>query len=319
MRFTRLISAITLVAAVTVLGSCGQSSAPTAANTTDPSAALGPREFTLMPSFISWDRGLVGDPIPTDTKTVLIGGIIPLASYPSFGAPVYTGGANNWLDINTAPNFSLNPMGWVVSFKLKPAAQFLPEGSYTATIPVMVPAAINNPQTITVSFGCPRQLVVNGPYREGNMTNANSMWNRSSTFNNTPSDGEGGGGYPLEDWCVNVPAATTVYIWMQGGYPRCPGVALGYTLYDSYLYVFTRPGNAYVTQDDDSACGYDSYATINNSGSSTQQYLVRATVYSSEYRGTYRIQALTAPYSGPGLRMWDSTATGKKKAPPAGQ
>ena len=287
MRFTRLFSAITLVAAATVLGSCGQSSAPTAASTTDPSAALGPREYTLAPSFISWDRGLVGAPIPTDTKTVLIGGIIPLASYPSFGDPVYTGGPGNWLDINTAPNFSLNPMGWIVSFKLKPSAQFLPEGSYTATIPVMVPAATNNPQMITVSFGCPNQLVVNGPYREGALTDATPRWTKSSTYNTS-------GNAPFQDWCVNVPAATTVYVWMQGGYPGCIGqTTYGYTLYDAYEYVFTRPGNSYVTQDDDAGCGYDSIVTITNGGSGTQQYVTRATNFSDSYRGTYRIQART--------------------------
>lgn len=286
MRFTRLFSAITLVAAATVLGSCGGSSAPTTANTVDPSAALGPREYSLSPSFLSWDRGVVGDPIPTDTKRVLIGGVIALASYPSFGTPVYSGGPGNWLDMNLAPNFSLNPMGWIVSFKLKPSAQFLPEGSYTATIPVMVPAATNNPQTITVSFGCPRQLVVNGPFREGSLTDATPRWTRSSAFNNS-------GNAPFEDWCVNVPESTTVYVWMQGGYPSCPGVALGYTLYDAYQYVFTRPGNTYVTQDDDAGCGYDSIVTITNGGAGTQQYVVRATNFSDGYRGTYRIQAMT--------------------------
>ncbi len=287
MRFTRLFSAITLVAAATVLASCGESSTPTTTSATDPSLALGPREFTLTPSSISWDRGTVGAPIPTDTKSVLIGGVIALATYPSFGTPVYTGGQGNWLDFDTSPTFQMSPMGWRVDFKLKPVAQNLPEGSYTASIPVTIPGAVGNPKMITVSFGCPAQLVVNGPYREGALTDATPKWSRSSTFNNS-------GNAPFQDWCVNVPAATRVYVWMQGGYPGCIGQTIyHYTLYDAYEYVFTRPGNAYVTQDDDAGCGYDSIVTITNGGSGTQQYVVRATNYSDSYRGTYRIQAQT--------------------------
>ena len=306
MRFTRLFSAITLVAAVTVLGSCGESSTPTTTSKTDPSAALGPREFSLSPSSINWARGLVGDPIPLDTKTVLVGGIIPLASYPTFGTPVYTGGANNWLDIITTPNFSRNPLGWIVSFKLKPAAQFLPEGSYTATIPVTVPAALNNPQMITISFGC-HQLVVDGPYREDEHTSNSPMWDRSSEYNN---DAEGGFAY--HDWCVFVPPLTRVWVWMQGGYPGCPGEALGYTLYDSYIYVFTQPDHAYVTQDDDGGCGYDSLKSFYNASSVTKEYLVRSTNYDQEELGTYRIQVLTSDPLGEDLRAGPPTAKPRK-------
>jgi len=303
MRFTRLFSAITLVAAVTLLGSCGESSTPTSAGT-DPSANLGPREFSISPSFINWERMLIRDPIPTDTRTVLIGGIIPLASYPSFGAPIYTGAANNWLDIDTSPNFSLNPLGWIVSFKLKPVAQTLPEGSYVATIPVTVPAAINNPQMITISFGC-NQLVVDGPYREGNLEAGSQHWNRSSTFNNE-------GGYAYQDWCVFVPSGTTVWVWMQGGYPGC--FAAG-TLYDSYTYVFTQPDHAFVTSDDDGGCGYDSLESWTNTTGATKEYLVRATNFSTSQLGTYRIRILTSDPCSDGcgdseLRMGDAA---KKK------
>ncbi len=315
MRFTRLISAITLVAAVTVLGSCGGSSAPTSAGT-DPSANLGPREFALMPSQINWDRGLVGDPIPTDTKTVLIAGIIPLASYPSFGAPVYSGGADNWLDMDLSPNFSRSPLGWIASFKLKQAAQDLPEGSYTATILVTVPAALNNPQMITISFGC-HQLEVDGPYKEGNLTSDTPRWDRDTyEYNN-----DAAGGYAYQDWCVFVPPLTRVWVWQQGGYDGCPGHdVLGYTLYDSYLYTFTQPDHEYVESDDDGACGYDSLLDFYNSSTSPKEYLIRSTsydTYDEEGVGTYRIQVNTYdPYYGDGEDLHAPGRATKPVKPP---
>ena len=272
MRFTRLYSATLLVAAVAVLGSCGESTTPTTA-VKDPALDLGTREFTVSPGFVSWPRDL--GPIPTDTKTVLVGGVISAASYPIFGAPVYTGDGNDWLEYHFGPSassFSRDPLGWNVTFKLKPSAQSLPDGPHTATFSVNVPAALNNPQMITVSFGC-NALVLDGPRRDSQLASNDPSWDRDeSAYNNDPN-----GGYLYEDWCLRIPAYTEARIDMIGSPCGNPN----YTLSDPYLFGFTEPDHDYIEEDDDAGCGYNSIIYIDNSSNVEHVYLVRATAYCS--------------------------------------
>lgn len=284
MRLFRRICATALVASVALLAACSESATTTPTNDAD--LAVGTREFEITPNNPTWTKQ-PADPLPTDARTVLISGLIAVASYPQFGTPVYTG-TSGWLDMNLAPNFSRTPLGWVVTFRLKPSAAALPIGRYTATIPVTVPAAVNNPQVITVVYSnCDNCLFI-GDNRNASLTNGDPTWNRNSTFNNT-------GSYHYDDWRIFVPANTTVRVDMIGSPCGNPN----YTLSDPYQYVFTT-SNIYITQDDDGGCGYNSILYITNSTGTQQEYLLRATEYSAGQLGTYNI-AVTL-FSGGGLR-----------------
>ena len=276
MRLSRLFSASLLVTAVTVLASCGESTTPAATNATDPSLGTGTREYSLSAN-PTWQKQ-PADPLPTDSRTVLVGGLIAAAGYPFFGAIRYTGGGVDWFSMSTAPSFSRNPLGWNFVFRLKPSAASLPIGVYTATIPVNVPAATNNPQLITVTYNNCNNCLFVGDSRDAALTGLDPKWNRSSTYNNS-------GGYPYDDWRVFVPPFTTVQVDMIGSPCGNPN----YTHSDPYQYVFTTPALAYVTSDDDAGCGYNSIVSITNSTATQQEYLLRATSYSSAQTGTYNI------------------------------
>lgn len=287
MRFTRLYSAALLVAAVTLLSSCGESTSPTT-TPQDPALDLGNREFTLAPGFVSWARDLDA-PLPTDIQTVLVEGVIAVASYPAFGPIVYEGEGSDWLEFikgPTASSFSRSPLGWNVGFKLKPSAADLPDGPHTATIEVNVPAALNNPQYITVSYGC-SALILNAPPRDGELTESDPRWDWSDEYNN---DGD----YPFDDYCLTVPAYTYVRVYAEG--EDCVGAP--YTHEDNIIAVFEQPDLSYVDDDDDSWCGNDPVVYFSNDSDAPKSYLVRLSSYDeaySEYRdfGTYRIRAET--------------------------
>ncbi|MES2304015.1 MAG: hypothetical protein V4558_00815 [Gemmatimonadota bacterium] len=288
MRLIRRISATALVASLTLLASCGDNA------TTQPAALdLGTREFAIAPNNPSWSKQ-PADPIPTDQRTVLISGLVAVASYPQFGTPVYTG-ANNWLDMNYAPNLSRSPLGWLVSFKLKPGAQALPIGKYTATIPVTVPAALNNPQMITVTFNnCGNCLFV-GDQRDGELTTDDPRWARGAGYNES-------GTYPYDDWRLFVAPNTTVNVRVEGG--DCLGGA--YNHQDNYLYAFEQPGLIFRTSDDDSYCVNDPVIDVVNASGVQVEYLIRATSYGQAFDGsgrdfgTYRITVAPGSFFGGG-------------------
>lgn len=133
-------------ASLLVFAACGGETAAPAS----PDLSSGSLNYTITPNQVSWTR-LPGGPMPVDTRQVLIGGLIAVGGYPQFGAMQYTG-ANDWLEMTTVPDLSRSPLAWRFTFKLKPKAATLPIGRYTATIPVNVPAAQNNPQSIVVVF-----------------------------------------------------------------------------------------------------------------------------------------------------------------------
>lgn len=300
MRFTRLFSATALVAAVTLLASCGESSSPTSTSAgTDPSFAAGPREFTITPNPISWTK-LPADPIPTDTRTVLIGGVIAVASYPTFGTPVYTGSqpGANWLDINTAPNFSLSPLGWKVTFKLKQSAQALPIGTYTATIPVMLPAATNNPQNIVVNFSnCGNCLFLGDTRLATVATGPTFDWYANDYFNT------GNRTYFTEYRLILRPGETAWIIVYSSAFGN------GATIGDPTVAVFNSDGGfTPVGYDDDSCLGLTSVfggdypanfyggsagsgigQGLTNTGLTNKEFLVRVGTYSGLNTGTENI------------------------------
>jgi len=303
MRFSRLIPASLLVAAVTVLASCGGSTTPTATNATDPSLGTGTREYSLSAN-PTWQKE-PEDPIPTDTKTVLISGVIAVGSYPQFGPPVYAG-ANNWLDIVLTQNFSRAPLGWIVSFKLKPAAQSLPIGSYTMTMAVNVPAALNNPQNIVVTFTNCGNCLFLGSVRPGDITAISPTWDRGNSFNNT-------GSYSYKDWRLFLDPGQTAWVQQIGGsYELCSETGPLGDQSDPNLYIFDVPtvlGNPYLFYNDD-WCGYSSQVgPITNGTGVRKEYLVRATQYSSGITsgngvggynavGTYTMRVVSVPFGG---------------------
>ncbi len=300
MRFTRLFSVTAMVAAVTLLASCGESSSPATSATTDPSFALGPRAYTLTPGTVGWTK-LPTDPIPTDVRTVLVAGNIALASYPLFGTPVYTGTspAGNWLDMNLAPNFSRNPLGWLVSFKLKASAAALPIGTYTVTIPVTVPAATNNPTNLVVTFSnCGNCLFV-GDVRASSFTALSPRYDRN-TFS-------GAGNYPYEDWRVFVEPGATVYVQVIGStYVVCAETGALGTMSDPFLRIFD--GTTSIGANDDT-CGYQSQVAITNPTGVRKEYLARPGPLADASGdnpptyvvfGTYTIRVSAVPFGGGG-------------------
>lgn len=264
-------------ASLLVFAACGGETAAPAS----PDLSSGSLNYTITPNQVSWTR-LPGGPMPVDTRQVLIGGLIAVGGYPQFGAMQYTG-ANDWLEMTTVPDLSRSPLAWRFTFKLKPKAATLPIGRYTATIPVNVPAAQNNPQSIVVVFNHCNNCLFVGDERISEMTGSAPTWDRSSTLNES-------GGYLYEDWRVFLPPFTSVRVDMfgdNGSDSNCGP----YTMYDPYLYAFgPSPATTFVDSDDDSGCGYDAIIYITNNTGGQQEYLVRATNYSSGNGGTYKIR-----------------------------
>jgi hypothetical protein len=277
MRFPSLFSVTAVAAAVTLLASCSNSSAPTSASSaTDPSFEVGPRTFTLTPANPVWSK-LPADPIPTDTRTVLVGGLLAVATYPSFGTPVYAGSspAANWLDMNLSPSFSLNPLGWKVTFKLKQSAQALPVGTYTATIPVSIPAALNNPQNIIVTFtNCGNCVFLN----ETKFTGINSSL---PTFNWFALNYFGSGSYYFYEYRLILEPGETAYPIVYSS-----AFGNGATIGDPTIAIYNADFTA-VGYDDDSCLGLTAvyYPGVTNSGPTRKEFLLRVSTYSSFVTG----------------------------------
>jgi hypothetical protein len=261
-------------ASLLVFSACGgDTDAPAS-----PDLSSGSLNYTITPAVTGWTKQ-PEDPVPVDTRTVLIGGLIAVGGYPQFGAMQYSG-ASNWLEMTTTPDLSRSPLAWRFTFKLKPQAASLPIGTYQAVIPVTVGGAQNNPQQIVITYSnCGNCLFV-GDERDGQLSVTDMSWNRSSTYNNA-------GGYFVDDWRVFVPPFTTVAVELRSG---CSGVG---TLGDPYLYAFNpSPAFTFVNSNDDSGCGLESYMFLTNSGATQREFLVRATSFSSGDTGTYRIRVL---------------------------
>jgi hypothetical protein len=268
-------------ASLLVFSACGgDTDAPAS-----PDLSSGSLNYTITPAVTGWTK-LPEDPLPVDTRTVLIGGLIAVGGYPQFGAMQYSG-ASNWLEMTTTPDLSRSPLAWRFTFKLKPQAASLPIGSYQAVIPVTVGGAQNNPQQIVITYSnCGNCLFV-GDVRDGELTVTDPVWDRSSTYNEGPGDYES---YPYDDWRVFVPAFTTVAVLLQG--EDCLGNP--YTHEDPYLYAWTpAPDLDFITSDDDGDCGNDSIIYITNNTGAQREYLVRATSFGEigdgRDFGSYRI------------------------------
>jgi len=280
-------------ASLLVFAAC---SGENAATPTSPDLAAGSLNYSISPAQVSWTR-IPGNPTPVDTRTVLISGLIAVGGYPQFGAMQYTG-ANDWLEMSTVPDLSRSPLGWRFTFRLKPKAATLPIGRYTATIPVTVQAAQNNPQSIVVTFNhCDNCLFV-GDVRVGTMTASTPRYDRN-TFN-------GAGDYPYLDWLVFVEPGATVYVQNIGSaYVVCNETGPLGTISDPWLQIFD--GTTSIGASDD-ACGYASQVAITNNTGVRKQYTARAGslgTYPGSHNppgyltiGTYTIRVRSVPFGG---------------------
>ncbi|HET9134718.1 MAG TPA: hypothetical protein VFN90_10460 [Gemmatimonadales bacterium] len=309
-------SAALMVAGAFTFAACGSD---TAEAPVTPDASQGPLEFTVTPNVVEF-----GEDELNASKTVLIGGLIAAGGYPSFGTPQFSTGDRGWYTMTTTPDFSREPLGWRFTFRLNPSAAEL-DGTVQATIPVNVPAARNNPQMITVRYSrC--TLLTLGESRNARLDGNDPVWDRSSTYNNDINEGDE---YPYDEYCVSVPAFSTVTVEMFGD--QCEGSPPGAAHEDVYLYSWYNPvlgsSDGFEDSDDDgNDCSNDSIIFLENESGSSRVFTIRATSYceiddcgNNEYEpavdyafGNYVIRATL----GGGDDLREGEPTGKVK--PAG-
>lgn len=288
-------SAALMVAGAFTFAACGSD---TAEAPVTPDASQGPLEYTVTPNAVEWSPG-EDDAIPTDPKTVLIGGVIAAGGYPSFGATQWAGGIDGsssarpgWFTMTTAPDFSRDPLGWRFTFRLNPSVVSQLTSSASATIAVNVPAARNNPQMITVRYNLCTALQL-GDNGLASLDSGDPIWDRSSTYNNDV-DEDLDDRYPYDEYCLTIPAGTTYRVDMIGECSELPGVSHE----DVYLYSWYDPeldtSNGFIDSDDDGGDCNNSVIFIENESGAPRVATIRATSYGDledEDRrfGNYRI------------------------------
>ncbi|MEP6590330.1 MAG: hypothetical protein ABJC19_04020 [Gemmatimonadota bacterium] len=282
MRLIRRICATALVASVTLMAACGSGDTPTSSDAQKPSLGTN-LDFTVSnttPNFVA-EGGAQANP---RTMKVFIGGLIAAASYPSLGTPVYAPSTNNkWLTVSTAPQFSRDPLGFSFDFTVDRTG--LADGLYTATIPVTVVGARNNPQTITVAFAvcAATNCLFMGSNRAGNLAATND-------FNpNDPTPFTGTASKWFQEWRLFLNPGATAYIQVHAG---SSGEG---TLGDSYIYLWQLPGDSFIGSNDD-FCGLDSQFPVTNGTASIVQYRLYISHFSTKRTGTYNV--VISPTSG---------------------
>lgn len=273
------------VAAALVLAACGGDQTATQPEQTG-STIDGPLTFTLTPEAVGISRD-ANDPDVIENGHLQVGGLIAIGGYPQFGAPMYGAGATGWLHISTEPNFTRDPLAWNFTFSLTQAGRDLPEGVYQAQVPVMVTAALNSPQmlTVTYTYCATGNCLVLGSVRDGSLSTATSP-----TFNPNSSIplGVGVGAKMFEEWRLFVLPGQTVYLNNRG-------TAGGFgTLSDPYLYAWTLPGDAFYGSDDDN-CNLNSELPIHNASGSVQEYRIYASHFGGYKQGSYQISVNPGP------------------------
>ena len=279
MRLIRRIYATALVASVALVNGCANE----AVVETPAINESGTLDFTLSTSTLNFlaEGGAQANP---RTQRLFVGGIIAAASYPALGTPVFQPSANkSWLTISTQPQFSRSPLGWNFDFTVDRTG--LPDGLYTATIPVTVTGARNNPQMITVAMAvcAATNCLFMGSDRPGNLTTAND-------FNpNDPTPTGGAGSKWFQEWRLFLNPGATAYIQVKAASSG------NGTLSDAFIYTWQLPGDAFVGANDD-FCGLDSQMSVTNGSGAIVQYRLYASHFGGKRTGTYRI--VISPTSG---------------------
>ncbi len=307
MSFLRRHSAAMVAALALVLGACS-SEAPTVPNDqADGALSDNPLRFAIAPGGMVFSSLTATAPGP---QTLTTTGLVAIGSAVEFGAPRYDQAGPSWLRINPTPTFQRDPLAWLHTVSIDQAAYTaLPNGTYTATVPVIVRAAQNTPQMLSVVLcrGTSNCLPING-VANGSLSGSDPTWNRGGNPLATP------GSYYFDDYLMTVPANTLVHVTLRGA-------CSGYGLSDPYIYIFDLANNL-ITFDDDGAGCLDSYVIVNNASGSAVTYRVRATSWSTFLTGAYQVRASTA---GPALRAAPSEVPAEfaeilaRKAAMAGQ
>jgi hypothetical protein len=288
MTLFRRFPAVVLAASALLLAGCGSGPVgpsdpvPTGGEVND-----NPLLFFVSPShmFFETTDGQVPGP-----QTVATTGLVAIGSIVTFDRFSYNDeGVAPWLRVAPVPTFQREPLAWLNTVWVDPAAyNSLPvrDEAYTAVVHANVVAALNTPQHLFVSLcndpdGCFSLRV--GDVKSDDMPTGQE-WNRGDPFN------PAGTGFYYRDWHLFVEPFSTVRVRMNGG--GCG--EYGGTLSDPYQYVFDLGFSMIITSDDDSDC-LNSWVYVTNSTGSEQEYLLRATTYSGGDQGTYTMIVEDAP------------------------
>lgn len=272
-------SAAVLAAFAFVLGACSSESAPTESQVpTTGDVGEDPLRIMITPGGMGFSSLTSTVPAP---QTLAVSGLVAIGSAAQFGAVSYGESVQPWLQVDPTPTFRRDPLAWLHTVSINAAAYAaLPNGIYTATVPVIVTAARNSPQVLGVALckGTAACLVV-GSSQSGGVTGASPSWNRSSAFNNA-------GPYYYTDYLLPIPANSTVTVTNEGS---CSGNG---TLSDPYLYAFELDNTFIASNDDGNGC-LDSRMTIVNNGPG-KVVRIRATTFGAGATGTFKVSAFSA-------------------------
>lgn len=299
----RRYSAAFLGAFALMLSACGSDTPTTPTDAGNGSVSDNPLMISLSPTGMIFESATATPPAP---QTLAVSGLVAIGSAVEFGTISYSGGNPGWLRVNPTPTFQRDPLAWLHTVSIDGAAwAALPNGVYSAMVPVIVRAAQNSPQTLTV-YVCKgaTNCLVPGSDVDAELTNTDPTWDRYTDDYFSAS-----GPFPYDDYYVFVPAHTEVSIQVIGG--DCDGA---YTHQDNYLHLFELDGT-YIDSDDDGGCSNDSYLTYSNPTGSQQSIIARASSYGNtispsgrEY-GTYHIVVTNI---GSALRMAPAPEPGDK-------
>lgn len=306
MSLTRRYSTAVLAASVLLLGACGGESAPTNPTPETPEINDNPRIISISPGSMIFESENAVVPAP---QTLATSGLVAIGSAVTFGSVQYGEATAPWLRINPTPAFQREPLAWLHQISIDPAAfNALPDGTYlTATVPVIVVAALNSPIMLRVSLckdldGC-RTLRL-GDVRMDEFKVTDLHWQRGSNL-------DAPGSYPYHDWRLLVEPGQTVYVQQIGSaYVNCSVTGPLGTSADMYLYLFDLFGS--LEEADDDSCGFSSEIEVSNFGPTTMEWHIRSTTFASAAShlieptylvyGTYTIRVVDEPYFGAGLR-----------------
>jgi hypothetical protein len=303
-------------ASALLLAACGSEPVgPTDPSPDENGGEIGdnPLLFQISPAnmYFNTTDGTVPGP-----QTVATTGLVAIGSMVTFDRFSYGDeGVTPWLRVAPVPTFQREPLAWLNSVWVDPAAyNALPvrDEPYTAVVHANVVAAQNTPQHLFVQLcndpdGCYSLRL--GDVKMDSFDPSMPHWGHGS-------DPSSVGEFPYRDWTLYVEPFSTVYVQQIGSaYVVCPETGALGTSSDMYLYV-GPPGMNFTDSDDDS-CGYASQLQVTNGSGSVMTYRIRSTTYADASShspptylvyGTYTIRVVSVPFFGFALREEPSPA-----------
>jgi hypothetical protein len=138
-----------LAAFAFVLGACSSENTPTEPQVpTTGDIGENPLLIQINPGAMVFASQTAAVPAP---QTLAVSGLVAIGSAVSFGTPSYGQAVQPWLRVDPRPTFQRDPLAWLHQVSIDGAAfAALPNGAYTAMVPVIVVAAQNSPQMLQV-------------------------------------------------------------------------------------------------------------------------------------------------------------------------